>query len=286
EDLLADIRSYRESVQVDPARLTEVAERLHALKGLQRKYGEHEEAILVFLQQARQRLAELEDERGARSELEARTTRLGGQVASLAASLTDRRQEAAPRLAAALAEEVQHLGMPGATVRIELIANAEFGPDGAESAEIRFAGGPKQQPLPLARTASGGELSRMMLACRTVLSDLDDVPTLVFDEVDAGIGGRTAQAVGARLAHLASRRQVVVVTHLAQIAAPADRHFVVSKENGIARVRQVDGEQRVEEIARMLSGTTGDVSLAHARELIGDEGSRRRRVRAGAGGVR
>ena len=130
----------------------------------------------------------------------------------------------------------------------------------------------------------------MMLACRTVLADLDDVPTLVFDEVDAGIGGRTAQAVAARLARLAASRQVVVVTHLAQIAARADRHFVVTKQGGEATVRLVEGEERVEEIARMLSGTTGEVSLAHARELIAGETppkpTGRRPARAGAGGAR
>ncbi len=116
--------------------------------------------------------------------------------------------------------------------------------------------------------ASGGELSRVMLACRSVLAELDDVPTLVFDEVDAGVGGRAAAAVGRRLAVLAETRQVVVVTHLAQIAAHADRHFVVVKDGGAATVERLPDEARPAELARMLSGDVTDVSLAHARDLI------------------
>jgi DNA repair protein RecN (Recombination protein N) len=182
---------------------------------------------------------------------------------------------------------VGELGMAGADVVVDVVPADHLGPDGAERIEIRFAGGSGQPALPLGKTASGGELSRMMLACRTVLADLDDVPTLVFDEVDAGVGGRTAHAVAARLVRLARSRQVVVVTHLAQIAARADRHFVVTKRDGEATVRPVEGEERVEEIARMLSGTTGEVSLAHARDLMDGEAAAasRRPARAGTGGA-
>jgi DNA repair protein RecN (Recombination protein N) len=160
--------------------------------------------------------------------------------------------------------------MPGARVKVSLETLEGPGPDGAERVEFLFSGAAGQPALPLARAASGGELSRVMLACRSVLATLDDVPTLVFDEVDAGIGGRTARAVAARLAGLGRSRQVVVVTHLAQIAARADRHFVVTKEAGTASIRMLQGEERVEELARMLSGSTGEVSLAHARELMAE----------------
>jgi DNA repair protein RecN (Recombination protein N) len=163
--------------------------------------------------------------------------------------------------------------MAGASLEVTLVGQPEPGPIGAERAEFVFAAGAAQEPMPLGRVASGGELSRTMLACRSVLANLDDIPTLVFDEVDAGIGGRAAAAVGRRLAVLAAQRQVVVVTHLAQIAARADRHFVVAKRAGKATVEVVDGPEREAELARMLSGTVGDVSLAHARQLLDPERS-------------
>ena len=158
--------------------------------------------------------------------------------------------------------------MPGARFDVAIDPLDDLAADGRESVEFRFTPGPGQRMLPLARAASGGELSRTMLAARSVLADLDDVPTLVFDEVDAGIGGRAAAAVGERLARLARARQVIVVTHLAQIAARADRHFLVTKDGGVARVRAIDGDERSAELARMLSGRVSDASLAHARELI------------------
>jgi DNA repair protein RecN (Recombination protein N) len=182
--------------------------------------------------------------------------------------VTEARRDAAPRLASAVTAELRELGMQGAEVTIELPALPEPGPGGAEIAEFGFSGGPKQPVRPLAKVASGGELSRAMLACRSVLAGLDDVPTLVFDEVDAGVGGRAAASVGRRLASLAASRQVIVVTHLAQIAAHADRHFLVTKERGAAAVRPLGDADRPAELARMLSGDVTDVSLAHARDLI------------------
>ncbi|HEX9312907.1 MAG TPA: DNA repair protein RecN [Actinomycetota bacterium] len=267
-DLLVEVRVYRESMEVDPARLAAVQERLQALKALERKYGDGEEGILAYLGEAGERLASLEGEDTERAALQERAALLEDRVAALADDLGSRRAHAAPRLAKALQAEVRALGMPGAEIAVELAALEELGSSGAERVEFVFAGGPGQPRMALAKAASGGELSRVMLACRSVLSDLDDVPTIVFDEVDAGIGGRTAAAVAERLAQVARRRQILVVTHLAQIAARADRHFLVTKEGGSATVRMLDGEERVEELARMLSGRTAGASLAHARELI------------------
>jgi DNA repair protein RecN (Recombination protein N) len=269
DDVLSEIRRYRESVELDPARLAEVRERIQALKGLERKYGDGEEGILRYLEQSRARLNALAGEEGHRAELEAQIARLSVEQEALAARVTDRRREDAPRLARSLTGELQELGMSGAALAVELRPLAEPGPDGAEAIEFVFSGGPAQPQLLLGKVASGGELSRTMLACRSVMADVDDVPTLVFDEVDAGIGGRAAVAVAKRLDELARHRQVLVVTHLAQIAAKADRHFVVTKENGTATVQPLEGDERVAELARMLSGTVGETSLAHARELIG-----------------
>jgi DNA repair protein RecN (Recombination protein N) len=287
-DALAETRAYRESVQIDPARLEHVRERVQALKGLQRKYGGGEEGVLAYVSEARARLSTLEGEQGSRAELAERAEKVSQVVTTLAAGLTERRTDGGGALAEALQAEVAQLGMPGASVSIQLVPSQDLGPDGGERAELGFSEGSGQPALPLAKAASGGELSRMMLACRSVLADLDDVATLVFDEVDAGIGGRTAHAVAARLAGLGRSRQVVVVTHLAQIAARADTHFVVIKEGGEATVRLVEGEERVEEIARMLSGTTGEVSRAHARELMAGADvaadQPRRRVKTRTGG--
>jgi DNA repair protein RecN (Recombination protein N) len=170
--------------------------------------------------------------------------------------------------------------MPGAAVEVSL--RRLDAPDrlGAERAEVLFAGGPGVPALPIGKVASGGELSRAMLACRSVLADLDEVPTLVFDEVDAGVGGRAGLAVGRRLARLARSRQVVVVTHLPQIAAFADRHFVVDKQDGRTAVAVVDGEPRVAELSRMLSGLPeSEAAASHAGELLAEAD----RVRAEAG---
>ena len=269
DDVLSEVRRYRESVELDPARLAQVRDRIQALKGLERKYGDGEEGILRYLAEARNTLAGLEGEEGRRAELGAEIAALSDDQARLAAEVSEHRQDAAPRLARLLTGELQELGMSGANLDVGLRPLGDPGTDGAEVVEFLFSGGPSQPQLALGKVASGGELSRTMLACRSVMADVDDVPTLVFDEVDAGIGGRAAVAVAKRLGALARHRQVLVVTHLAQIAAKADRHFVVAKEKGTATVRPVDGDERVAELARMLSGTVGETSLAHARELIG-----------------
>ena len=168
--------------------------------------------------------------------------------------------------------------MEGATIEVTLVPNAELLSTGAEHAEFVFSGGPGQPAQPLAKVASGGELSRTMLACRSVLVDLDDVPTLIFDEVDAGIGGRAGVAVGRRLANLALGRQVVVVTHLPQIASFADRHVRVRKDGGTASVEVLDDADRVEELSRMLAGLPGsDAAAAHAAELLTEAGRSRER---------
>jgi DNA repair protein RecN (Recombination protein N) len=267
-DVSASVRAYVEAVEMDPARLEAVRERLAAIRSLERKYGEGEEAVLSFLAGARDRLEAVERSGEERAELIAAVERLEAEASTLAGRLGAGRRKAAPRLAAALQAELEELGMEGATVDVRLEAEDGLGPDGRERAALMFSGGAGQEPQAIHRVASGGELSRMMLACRTVLADLDDVPTLVFDEVDAGIGGRAGVAVGRRLARLARRRQVLVVTHLPQIACFADRHFRVSKESGAARVEPLEGADRVAELSRMLSGLPTDEAATHAEQLL------------------
>jgi DNA repair protein RecN (Recombination protein N) len=268
-DVSRDVRDWRERVRADPARLADVNERLQALGQLERKYGEGEEGVLAYLEQARTRLSALEGAGEERGALDAEASRLSDEQRSIAESITTRRGEAAPGLAAAIEAELRELGMQGATVSVALRASGEPTPQGAERTELLFSGGPGQPLLALGRSASGGELSRTMLACRSVLADLDRVPTLVFDEVDAGIGGRAGLAVGRRLARLAGSRQVLVVTHLPQIACFADRHLRVAKDGGTATVEVLGDAERVAEISRMLSGLPdSDAAATHAEELL------------------
>ncbi len=268
-ELARDVRGYREGLSADPDRLQEIRERLAVLKGLQRKYGATEAEVLAFLQDASTRLTTLETADERLAELTAEADRLLADLHERAAIVTGGRVEAAPALASALERELQQLGMPGATIVVQLDPLSELGPAGAERVELRLSPSPGQKSSPLAKTASGGELSRTMLACRSVMADLDDVPTLVFDEVDAGIGGEAGLAVGRRLAHLAEGRQVLVVTHLPQIACFADRHILVEKGSGTATVRVLSDDERIHELSRMLAGLTGsEGAVTHAEELL------------------
>jgi DNA repair protein RecN (Recombination protein N) len=269
-DVAEDLRSYAETVELDPHRLEAVRERLAAIRNLERKYGEGEEGVLAFLEEARARLASLEGVEGERETLTAEVAALERRALEGAAEVSSGRRRAAPRLSRALEGELRELGMEAASVQVRLDPQEELSVDGAETATVLFSGGSGQSLQPLARVASGGELSRTMLACRTVLADLDDVPTLVFDEVDAGIGGRAGVAVGRRLARLARKRQVLVVTHLPQIACFADRHFRVTKEGGTAGVVALEGGDRVHELSRMLSGLPTVEAATHAEQLLAE----------------
>lgn len=277
-DAAREVAAYADGLELDPSRLEEVRQRIAGLRSLERKYGEGEDGILAYLADARARLEALEGAEDERAELAGRIDGLEQQASAAAASLSTRRRKVAPRLGESLEAELHELGMPGARVEVRLMAMPGPGPDGAEAAELAFSGGPGQEPLPLARVASGGELSRTMLALRTVLADLDEDPSLVFDEVDAGIGGRAGVAVGRRLARLARHRQVLVVTHLPQIACFADRHFRVEKESGTATVLALEGEDRVAELSRMLSGMPTQEAAMHAEQLL-EEAAREKAVR-------
>ncbi|HKE99901.1 MAG TPA: DNA repair protein RecN [Actinomycetes bacterium] len=272
-DLASSLRAYAEAVQTDPARLAEVHERLALLRDLERKYGDDEAAILAFAQVARARLADLEGGVVRSEALEAEAAALRGELAEVGGALTRARRDAAERLGAAVQRELAELSMPGARFGIRVEPEEPGGPDGLDRIELELAANPGAPPRPLAKAASGGELSRVMLALRVVLAGVDRMPTLVFDEVDAGIGGRTAAAVGRRLAALAHHHQVLVVTHLPQIAAFADRHFVVEKQvagdDTRTEVRPLDDAARLTELSRMLSGMAeSGLAQAHAEELL------------------
>jgi DNA repair protein RecN (Recombination protein N) len=277
-DLASSLRAYAEAVLVDPARLEEINQRMALLRDLERKYGDDEAAILAFAGQAAERLAELEGGTLRSEALEAEAAELRRRLAATGAELTAARREAAARLGEAVRVELADLAMPAAQVEVAVeqdddedglevggrrLAGTE---DGLDRVDFRLAAHPGAPLRPLGRAASGGELSRVMLALRVVLAGVDRTPTLVFDEVDAGVGGRTAAAVGRRLAEL-------VVTHLPQIAAHADRHFTVEKRSAEGStstdVRLLDDAGRVGELSRMLSGMeSSGLAQAHAEELL------------------
>jgi len=272
-DLASEVRAYREQVGIDPDRLQSVRERISALKALQRKYGATDAEVLSFLGRARDERDALQTADERLASMQVQVDAATAAVASLAGAITETRVGVAPKLSASLTSHLADLGMPGAAIELAVEPD-EPGPLGADRIELRFRGGVSQPALPLAKAASGGELSRVMLACRSVLADLDDVPTLVFDEIDAGIGGQAGLAVGRRLAQLATTRQVLVVTHLPQIACFADLHIRVRKQDGDATAEVLDDRERPVELSRMLAGMeASEHALSHAEELL-DEAAR------------
>ncbi|WP_049574800.1 DNA repair protein RecN [Nonomuraea sp. SBT364] len=273
-DVATDLAAYAESIEADPARLAAVQERRSALTGLIRKYGEDSAGVLAWAQRSAARLTELEGDDERIGELTRELEELTARLTELAADLTKVRQAAAERFGAAVTEELTALAMPHARVVVELARAAEFGPEGVDEVELRMAAHPAAPPLPLNKGASGGELSRVMLAIEVVFAGADPVPTFVFDEVDAGVGGKAAVEIGRRLARLARTAQVIVVTHLPQVAAFADQHLVVEKASDGSVVRSgvvtLNHEGRVRELSRMLAGLEdSELGRAHAEELLG-----------------
>ena len=273
DDLAAELRSYADGIEAEPGRLEVVEERLAALDRLQRKHGGTIEAVLEHAERCRAEIARLENATELADELRARLAEAEARRATIAARLTKGRRAAAGRLQEQVAAELAQLAMDGATLEVGLEPHADgFGPWGAEAVELLVATNPGMPVSPLRDAASGGELSRVMLAL-TGLGPVAGAPTLVFDEIDAGIGGNTARAVGARLRGLGEGRQVLCITHLPQVASLAERHFRISKRVAgaatIAEVEAVAGDELLAEIVRMLGAERGDSAAeGHARELL------------------
>ena len=275
-DVATDLASYAESVDADPVRLAAVQERRAALTALTRKYGGPEGTVAEVLEWARrsaERLTELEGDDERIEELRAEQAELAERLAAEAAELTAVRTRAAERFSEAVTEELTALAMPHARVVVTVTPTDEYGPHGVDEVEIRLAPHPGSRPLPLHKGASGGELSRVMLAIEVVFAGADPVPTFVFDEVDAGVGGKAAVEIGRRLARLARNAQVIVVTHLPQVAAFADQHLLVEKSDDgsvtSSGVTALDREGRVRELSRMLAGLEdSELGRAHAEELL------------------
>jgi DNA repair protein RecN (Recombination protein N) len=271
-DLTADLARYLDSLERQPGRLEQIAERRAQLSTLTRKYGTTCDEVLQWAAESAVRLTQLEQSDDRIATLERRVDALATELASLAGQISRARHEAAGRFSELVLGELAALAMPHARLSFE-VTSAELGPSGADRVELTFAANPGSELRSLGRVASGGELSRVRLALEVVLAAGHEVVTLVFDEVDAGVGGKVAVEVGRRLARLAQHSQVVVVTHLAQVAAFADRHYVVVKADDgqvtTSGVVQVADEDRAVELARMMAGLdTTESALAHAGELV------------------
>jgi DNA repair protein RecN (Recombination protein N) len=273
EDLGGDLRRYAEELSEEPGRLGLVEERLERYDRLARKHGGSVEAVLAHGERCRAELAALENAEEAGEDLERRLRSEREREDELARRLSAGRSAGAPRLAEAVRAELAELGMEGAHFSVELAPRERRASSGDERVELRIAPNVGVAPTPLSETASGGELSRTMLALMSVASEGESATTLVFDEVDAGIGGQTARAVGRKLRALAERRQVLCITHLPQIASRAERHFRIEKHPGGALahtvVEELVGGAVVEELCRMLGGDANDDGARrHAEELL------------------
>ncbi len=284
-DVAADVASYSAGVETDPARLAAVSERRAALSTLIRKYGETVEEVLEWSRVAAERLSGLDGSEERVQQLRADREDLRRALAVDAAELTRLRREAGTRLAEVVTGELCSLSMPQARFEVRLGRVEEetglqidgacwrFGATGVDDVELVLAANTGSEPRPLTKGASGGELSRVMLAIEVSLADTRPVPTFVFDEVDAGVGGKAAVEIGRRLAALARSTQVLVVTHLPQVAAFADQHVVVRKSSDgsitTSGLESLEDDGRVQELSRMLAGLEeSDTAMAHAQELL------------------
>jgi DNA repair protein RecN (Recombination protein N) len=284
-DVAADLAAYTDGLDADPLRLAAVQDRLATLGGLTRRYAEDIDGVLAWAEQARERLTGLDDDDERVRALSARRDALLGMLSDRAGELSAARRAAAARLQLAVGAELEGLAMASASLPVEvrrrpdphgLVIDAErvaFGPNGVDEVELQLIAHAGAPARPLHKGASGGELSRVMLALEIVLAGADTVPCFVFDEIDAGVGGRAAVEVGRRLAGLARTAQVIVVTHLPQVAAFADSHVVVARSERdhvvSSDVDLVDGDTRLRELSRMLAGLEDSASARdHAQELL------------------
>lgn len=273
EDVAFECRRHGEQIALEPKALADTERRLTLVKRLARRHGVDTDTLCRTAEALRQELEAFTSIEDRLAEVETEVATLEAEAHGLAARLTDARQEAAQRFDSQVTAELAQLSMKGATVRFSLRRAEVLGPRGVDEGEIHIRPNVGEAERPLHRVASGGELSRLLLAIKTVLGDVDAVGVAIFDEIDAGIGGRVAEAVGETLARIARGHQVIAITHLAQVAAPAHQHLVVHKRTRAGRtlteVRALSARDRTEEVARMLGGHRITAKVrAHAAELL------------------
>ena len=269
-ELQAELSRYADKVDVDPARLAEVEERLNLIHSLKRKYGSSLAEVIAFGDEAKNKLSLLESRDAELARLNAALEKLDAEIAAAGKKLSAARKKVIPPLAKAVGKQLEELGFKQSKFDVA-ISTAEISSSGFDTIEFQFAPNPGEPAKPLRAIASSGEMARVMLALKTVLAAEDEILVLIFDEVDANVGGETANAVGEKMKQIAAKRQVLCITHLPQVAAPADAHYVVTKQikNGrtISEITLLGKKERVTEIARMLGGQTA-AARQHAEALL------------------
>ena len=278
-ELQTELSRYADKVEVDPARLQELEERLNLLHSLKRKYGASLAEVIAFGSEARQKLQSLESRDAELTRINAALAKLDAELARAGKDLSAKRRKVIPQLAKAASKQLADLGFKQSRFDVGITTVAE--PDltqhairnttGLDTIEFQFSPNLGEPAKPLRAIASSGEMARVMLALKTVLAAEDEIPVLIFDEVDANVGGETANAVGEKMRQIAAKRQVLCITHLPQVAAPASAHYVVTKQvkegRTISEIALLNGKDRVTELARMLGGQT-DVARKHAEALL------------------
>lgn len=276
-ELQGALSHYADKVDLDPARLQELEERLNLLQSLKRKYGVSLAEVLAFGDDAKRKLQSLEQRDVELARLNSELKRIESELWRAGQQLSARRRKVIPQLSKTVGRQLADLGFQQSKFDIA-ITSAEatdyasrITPHGFDTIEFQFAPNPGEPAKPLRAIASSGELARVMLALKTVLAAEDEIPVLVFDEVDANVGGETANAVGEKMKQIAAKRQVLCITHLAQVAAPADAHYVVTKQvkagRTLSEISRLDRKTRITELARMLGGQT-DAARRHAEALL------------------
>jgi len=276
-ELQSAVSHYADKVDVDPARLAELEERLNLLHTLKRKYGASIAEVIAFGDEAGAKLQSLESRDAELARINAALGKIDGEILSAGKKLSAARKKVIPQLSKAVSKQLEDLGFKQSRFDVEIKSQAALAPDGNVKAsgldeiEFQFAPNPGEPAKPLRAIASSGEMARVMLALKTVLAAEDEIPVLVFDEVDANVGGETAHAVGDKMRQIAAKRQVFCITHLPQVASAADAHYVVAKQvkNGrtISEITLLDKKSRVTELARMLGGQN-DAARKHAEALL------------------
>jgi DNA repair protein RecN (Recombination protein N) len=273
EDVAFQLRDYREEIVFNPGQLDRIEQRLDSLSGLRKKYGESIEAIIAYGEQIAAELSEIEDFEQAVLSMEAELNQLTQTLHAQADGLTAIRKAKAEHLSAQITAQLRDLQMEKAQLQVSCRVKAQFDANGQDEIEFMFSANPGEPIKPLAKIASGGELSRVMLALKTIFATIEQIPVLVFDEVDTGVSGRAAQAIAEKLAWIAQHCQVFSITHLPQVACMADVHFLVKKADDGMRtftdVEKLDTAQRADELARMLGGVEVTATTrTHAEEML------------------
>ncbi len=278
EDASIALGRYRDRFDFEPGRLEHIEDRIDLIKKLEKKYGEGIDSILIYRDRAQTELQEIESAGENLASIETALKIKEEELLKAASVLSEKRKKTARGIEKLISATLLELAFSKAGFRIEMKTETDaegtlkIGPNGMDKIEFLFSANPGEPLKPLSKIISGGELSRVMLALKSILADVDDVPVLIFDEVDAGIGGKTAESVAKKLAVISGRRQLLCITHLPQIASRGDFHLKIEKKEKGEKVRvevkELDGKERQDEIARMLSGTVTEISRRHAEELL------------------